>query len=124
MSLATATTWLFNSVISLTWPAMVQAWTAQGAFSWYAAWNIIGFVLVLLFLPETKEKTLEELDAVFDVPIRSLVRYGVAQFFYFWGHYILRRDIAPPKAPSAAHAVEYSEHQFGKEKTHDGTNRV
>ncbi|XXG97018.1 [Pyruvate dehydrogenase (acetyl-transferring)] kinase isozyme 2 [Hypoxylon texense] len=124
MSLATATTWLFNSVISLTWPAMVQAWTAQGAFSWYAAWNIIGFVLVLLFLPETKEKTLEELDAVFDVPLRSLVKYGIAQFFYFWGHYILRRDIAPPKVPSATGAVEYSEHQFGKEKTHDGTNRV
>ncbi|KAI1781165.1 hypothetical protein F4818DRAFT_31150 [Hypoxylon cercidicola] len=124
MSLATATTWLFNSVISLTWPAMVQAWTAQGAFSWYAAWNMAGFVLVLLFLPETKEKTLEELDAVFDVPLRSLVRYGIAQFFYFWGHYVLRRDIAPPKVPSAADEVAYSEHQFSKEQTHDGANRV
>ncbi|KAI1373760.1 hypothetical protein F4677DRAFT_188462 [Hypoxylon crocopeplum] len=124
MSLATATTWLFNSVISLTWPAMVQAWTAQGAFSWYATWNIAGFVLVLLFLPETKEKTLEELDAVFNVPLRSLVRYGVAQFFYFWGHYILRRDIAPPKVPSATTEVDYTEHQFSKEKDHDATARV
>ncbi|KAI0181331.1 hypothetical protein GGR52DRAFT_567562 [Hypoxylon sp. FL1284] len=124
MSLATATTWLFNAVISLTWPAMVQAWTAQGAFSWYAAWNVVGFVLVLLFLPETKEKTLEELDAVFNVPIHSLMRYGVAQFFYFWGHYILRRDIEPPKVPSASDTIEYTEHQFSKEKTHNGTDRV
>ncbi|KAI1766560.1 hypothetical protein GGR53DRAFT_200578 [Hypoxylon sp. FL1150] len=126
MSLATATTWLFNSVISLTWPAMVQAWTAQGAFSWYAAWNIIGFILVLLFLPETKEKTLEELDAVFNVPLRSLVRYGIAEFFYFWGHYILRRDIAPPKVPSAVdpESLKYHEHQYSKEKAHDATNRV
>lgn len=54
MSLATATTWFFNSVLSLTWPALVQSWTSQGAFSWYAAWNIVGWVLVLLFLPETK----------------------------------------------------------------------
>ncbi|KAL7623879.1 hypothetical protein AAE478_005435 [Parahypoxylon ruwenzoriense] len=124
MSLATATTWFFNSVISLTWPALLQAWTPQGAFSWYAAWNIIGFILVLLFLPETKERTLEELDAVFDVPLRSIMRYGVEQFFFFWGHYILRRDIAPPKAPVAREALEYAQEHFSKEKAYDATARV
>ncbi|KAI1471190.1 uncharacterized protein F4812DRAFT_467375 [Daldinia caldariorum] len=124
MSLATATTWFFNSVISLTWPAMTQAWTPQGAFSWYAAWNVIGFFLVLFFLPETKEKTLEELDAVFNVPIRSLVRYGADQFIYFWAHYIFRRDVAPPKVPSATADIEYTRERFSQEKTHDATSRV
>ncbi|KAI8960524.1 hypothetical protein F5Y11DRAFT_266191 [Daldinia sp. FL1419] len=124
MSLATATTWLFNSVISLTWPALTQAWTPQGAFSWYAAWNIVGFFLVLFFLPETKEKTLEELDAVFNVPLRSLVRYGADQFLYFWGHYIFRRNIAPPKVPSATETIEYSREQFSQEKAYDATARV
>ncbi|KAI1418104.1 hypothetical protein F5Y13DRAFT_150557 [Hypoxylon sp. FL1857] len=124
MSLATATTWLFNSVISLTWPALTLAWTNQGAFSWYAAWNIVGFFLVLFFVPETKEKTLEELDAVFNVPLRKFMRYGLAQYFYFWSHYILRRDIAPPKVPHATDEVEYTEHQFSKEKEHDATARV
>ncbi|KAI0142371.1 hypothetical protein F4776DRAFT_503005 [Hypoxylon sp. NC0597] len=124
MSLATATTWLFNSVISLTWPALTQAWTNQGAFSWYAAWNIVGFFLVLFFVPETKEKTLEELDAVFSVPLRRFMRYGLAQFFYFWGHYVLRRDMAAPKVPHVTDEVEYTEHQFSKEKTHDATARV
>ncbi|KAI1083936.1 hypothetical protein F5B20DRAFT_359587 [Whalleya microplaca] len=124
MSLATATTWLFNAVISLTWPAIVQAWTATGGFSWYAGWNLIGFVLVLLFLPETKEKTLEELDAVFNVPLSSIVRYGVAQFFYFWNRYIFRRDVQPPKVPSAGDAIRYTEQQFSEEKTHDATARV
>ncbi|KAI1107365.1 hypothetical protein F4804DRAFT_198031 [Jackrogersella minutella] len=124
MSLATATTWLFNSVISLTWPAMVQAWTPQGAFSWYAAWNVAGFFLVLFFVPETKEKTLEELDAVFSVPLRRFMRYGLAQFFYFWGHYILRRDIPAPKVPTMAEEVKYTKHQFSEEKSHDATARV
>ncbi|KAI1863971.1 uncharacterized protein JN550_009250 [Neoarthrinium moseri] len=124
MSLATATTWFFNAVLSITWPSLVQAWTSQGAFSWYAAWNLVGWVLVLLFVPETKEKTLEELDAVFNVPSRSLMAYGMKQVFYFWGHYILRRDIAPPKVPSARDTVEYTEKQFSKEKHHDPSARV
>ncbi|RYP28009.1 hypothetical protein DL767_007409 [Monosporascus sp. MG133] len=33
ISLATATTWFFNAIISLTWPSLVAAWTEQGAFS-------------------------------------------------------------------------------------------
>ncbi|KAI1428825.1 hypothetical protein F5Y12DRAFT_799896 [Xylaria sp. FL1777] len=124
MSLATATTWFFNAVVSITWPALVQAWTNAGAFAWYAGWNIVGWVLVLLFLPETKEKTLEELDAVFDVPLRSIMRYGIAQAGYFWGHIILRRDMNPPTVPTSANTIEYTKEQFTKEKHHDPTARV
>lgn len=46
MSLATATTWFFNFILSVTWPSLLQAFKPQGAFSWYAAWNIVGFFLV------------------------------------------------------------------------------
>ncbi|RYP68019.1 hypothetical protein DL771_006942 [Monosporascus sp. 5C6A] len=42
-------------------------------------WNLVGFVAVLLLLPETKEKTLEELGAVSDVPVAPVVRQGVAE---------------------------------------------
>ncbi|KAH8161293.1 hypothetical protein CIB48_g6957 [Xylaria polymorpha] len=124
MSLATATTWFFNAVVSITWPALVQSWSNAGAFSWYAAWNLVGWVAVLLFLPETKEKTLEELDAVFDVPLHSIMHYGVAQAGYFWGHIILRRDMQPPKVPTSANTLEYTKAQFTKEKHHDATARV
>ncbi|KAI1447550.1 hypothetical protein F5Y02DRAFT_30851 [Annulohypoxylon stygium] len=124
MSLATATTWFFNSVISLTWPALTLAWTPQGAFSWYAAWNIAGFFLVLFFVPETKEKTLEELDAVFNVPLRRFMRYGLSQFFYFFNRYIFFRDVQAPKVPTMTEEVEYTEHQFSGEKSHDATARV
>lgn len=47
MSLATATTWFFNAVVSITWPSMIVAFTPQGGFSWYAAWNLIGWWGVL-----------------------------------------------------------------------------
>lgn len=95
MSLATATTWFFNFILSLTWPSLVAAFKPQGAFGWYAAWNVIGFFLVLFFVPETKEKTLEELDQVFEVPTRVHAAYGARQFKYFFDRYIFRRDVPP-----------------------------
>ncbi|KAK4252026.1 hypothetical protein C7999DRAFT_10387 [Corynascus novoguineensis] len=99
MSLATATTWLFNFILALTWPSMLNAFTPQGGFSWYAGWNIIGFFLVLFFVPETKEKTLEELDGVFDVPLRRQAAYGVRQAVYFWRRYIFRQSVDKPTLP-------------------------
>lgn len=95
MSLATATTWFFNMVLSITWPALVEAFTPQGAFSWYAGWNLVGWFLVLLFLPETKGKTLEELDQVFGVSSRDHAIYGLRQVPWFFRRYILRQKIEP-----------------------------
>lgn len=53
MSFATATCWGFNFILSLTWPALVDAFTPTGAFCWYAAWNLFGWVYCYFFLPET-----------------------------------------------------------------------
>lgn len=75
MSFATATTWFFNFVISITFPRLLGAFAPQGAFGWYAGWNVIGFVLILLFVPETKALSLEELDQVFSVPTRTHAAY-------------------------------------------------
>ncbi|CAI4214496.1 unnamed protein product [Parascedosporium putredinis] len=83
MSVATATTWFFNFVLAVTWPSLQAAFTNVGAFTWYAAWNVVGFFLVLFFVPETKGLTLEELDAVFDVPLRDMVQYGKDQARYW-----------------------------------------
>lgn len=53
MSFATATCWGFNFILSLTWPALVEAFTPTGAFCWYAGWNLFGWVYCYFFLPET-----------------------------------------------------------------------
>ncbi|GJC82591.1 putative metabolite transport protein YwtG [Colletotrichum liriopes] len=123
MSLATATTWFFNFVLAVTWPSLQEAFTPTGAFGWYAGWNVVGFFLVLFFLPETKEKTLEELDAVFSVPLRRFARYGLAQFVFFWKRYVFRQDVAPPAVPVAGE-VAYHREQFAQEKEHSPTARV
>ncbi|KAM0309885.1 hypothetical protein ACHAO8_008640 [Botrytis cinerea] len=97
MSLATATTWFFNFVLAITWPSMLRAFKAQGAFSFYAGFNIVGFFLTLLFVPETKNKTLEELDQVFNVPTRKHAAYGWSQFTYPIRRHVLRMDVERPK---------------------------
>jgi hypothetical protein len=75
MSLATATTWSFNFVVSLTFPSLVNSFTNTGAFAWYAGWCALLFVLILFFLPESKGFTLEELDQVFSVPTGVHAKY-------------------------------------------------
>ncbi|CAN8100368.1 unnamed protein product [Discula destructiva] len=75
MSFATAVCWGWNFILALTWPPLVEAFTEQGAFSWYAAWNLFGFVFTWFCLPETKERPLEELDAVFTVRTRDHALY-------------------------------------------------
>lgn len=46
-------------------------------------------------MPETKGKTLEELDQVFSVPTRFHVQYGLRQIPYFFKRYLLRKDVRP-----------------------------
>ncbi|KAI5813056.1 hypothetical protein BZA77DRAFT_285381 [Pyronema omphalodes] len=97
MSLATATTWGFNWLLAVTWFSLEKNFTSQGAFAFYAAWNIFGFFATLFCLPETKGKTLEELDAVFSVSSKAHARYGAAQIPYFFKRYFLFQDVQPPK---------------------------
>jgi len=93
MSWATAVCWGFNGVLAITFPSLNAAFTPSGAFYYYAAWNLVGWFLVLLFLPETKQLSLEELDAVFSVPTRRQAAWGLKQPGYWVGKYILRKDI-------------------------------
>ncbi|WEW57043.1 hypothetical protein PRK78_002502 [Emydomyces testavorans] len=89
MALATSTTWFFNWMLAITWPSLLRAFSPQGAFGWYAGWNIIGFVLILLFLPETKGKTLEELDQVFSVPTHLHAKWALKHIISVVRRYLL-----------------------------------
>lgn len=46
------------------------------------------------FVPETKGRTLEELDKVFEVTSREHALYGIEQALYFIKRFILRRESA------------------------------
>lgn len=115
-SCGTATTWLFNFIVALTFPRLLTAFTPQGAFGWYAGWNIVGFFMVLFFLPETKALTLEELDSVFSVPTEKHAKYQWREFVLFLKRNILRKKDArqPPLYELAQGKAKVSNGQ-GKE---------
>ncbi|KDQ05862.1 hypothetical protein BOTBODRAFT_39916 [Botryobasidium botryosum FD-172 SS1] len=93
MSFATATCWFFNFVVSITFPRLLNAFKPQGAFGWYAGWNVIGFFLILFFVPETKALSLEELDQVFSVSTRTHAAYQGRAVPLWIKRHILRREV-------------------------------
>ncbi|KAM0266944.1 hypothetical protein ACHAPA_006330 [Fusarium lateritium] len=95
MASSTAITWGFNFIISFTWPALRRSFGDTGAFSWYGAWNIFGWVFCYFLLPETKNLTLEELDNVFSVSNREHAAYYMRKLPWYLKKYILRKDVSP-----------------------------
>ncbi|KIX97132.1 uncharacterized protein Z520_07246 [Fonsecaea multimorphosa CBS 102226] len=95
MSFATATTWCFNFILSFSWPHLLTAFKPQGAFGWYGAWCLILWCLILLFVPETKALTLEELDQVFSVSTRKHMSYQMKNAVWHFRVWILRQKLEP-----------------------------
>lgn len=84
MALAVSTTNFWAAVLSLTFPRLETALGTQGAFILYAFLNLVAFVLVFLFVPETRQKGLDELDDVSIIPTRTLARYQVEEYLPWW----------------------------------------
>ena len=100
MSWAVATNNFWATVVSMTFPRQLIAFGPTGAFGFYAAMNFLAFIMIFLWLPETKQKSLEgqlsspsqtapltnmnarlthilELDYVFGVPTTRHMNYQV-----------------------------------------------
>jgi MFS family permease len=96
MSWAVATNNFWASVLSLTFPRMLLAFKPQGAFGFYAGLNLVALLMIFLWLPETKQRTLEEMDYIFAVPMRTHMKFQAGKMFPWWfKRYILRRKGVP-----------------------------
>ena len=62
MSLAVLALWTACTILTFTFPYLNRAFGAHGTFWLYAAICALGFVFVWCRLPETKDKTLEQLE--------------------------------------------------------------
>ncbi|ODV67454.1 hypothetical protein HYPBUDRAFT_108363 [Hyphopichia burtonii NRRL Y-1933] len=105
MGFATATCWFFNFILAFTWPRLVNAFTPTGAFCWYAGWNVVGFFLVLWFLPETKGLTLEELDEVFSIPTMTHAKWQTKEFILDIRRVVFKQDVIPQEPLYSSHRM-------------------
>ena len=62
---ATATYWTCNLVISMTFLPLTEWITRYGAFWLYGGISVFGWLFFFVYLPETKTKSLEELQHLF-----------------------------------------------------------
>ncbi|KAF1363524.1 D-xylose-proton symporter [Lizonia empirigonia] len=119
MSWAVATNNFWAAVLSLTLPRMLKVMKPQGVFGFYAGLNIVALIMIFLWMPETKQRTLEELDYIFAVPTRTHMKYQVGKNLPWWFKtYVLqRKGLAKPQlyklgglpqAPSVTAQIKYA----------------
>jgi len=98
MAWAVATCLFWAAVLSMTFPRMLHAMTPTGAFGFYAGLNVIAFCLIYLFVPETAQYTLEELDAVFNVPHAKFISHQNTKTLPYWfkTSILRKKDVVRP----------------------------
>jgi hypothetical protein len=89
MTTSTALLFLASFVVTYNFSAMQEAMTRTGlTLGFYGGIAVVGWVYQLLFMPETKDKTLEEIDLLFQRStsetvaenVKNLTR-GLGDFF-------------------------------------------
>ncbi|KAF2023355.1 hypothetical protein EK21DRAFT_105367 [Setomelanomma holmii] len=119
ISWAVATNNFWAAVISLTLPRMLKVFKPQGVFGFYAGLNVLALVMIFLWVPETKQRTLEELDYIFAVPTRRHMSYQVKENLPWWFKTYILRDKGLskpvlyqlgnlPKSPSVTAQISYA----------------
>ena len=110
MSMATATLWLFNFLLAVTFPSFQVAFTDSGAFGYYAAWCFVGWFMILFLVYETKDLTLEQLDARFSIPTRTHALWALKDMNWVIRYYLLcQRGAVRP----VSSVLEDSQTEFG-----------
>ncbi|OJJ78243.1 hypothetical protein ASPBRDRAFT_112982 [Aspergillus brasiliensis CBS 101740] len=64
MSITTSATWMCNFIIGLVTPDMLDSIT-WGTYIFFAAFCLLAFGFTFFFIPETRGKTLEDMDLIF-----------------------------------------------------------
>lgn len=64
IAITTSTTWMCNFIIGLVTPDMLET-IKWGTYIFFAAFALIAFIFTYFFIPETKGKSLEDMDEIF-----------------------------------------------------------
>jgi hypothetical protein len=73
-----------SSALGLTFPSLLAKVTPTGAFCLYAGLNMLSFTVIFFVVPETKQRTLEELNVVFSVSTTRHASYQTKVWLPYW----------------------------------------
>ncbi|KXJ86498.1 and other transporter-domain-containing protein [Microdochium bolleyi] len=80
MTVSETLLFLFSFIIVYNFDAMQKAFTKTGLMlGFFGGIAFVGWFYQLFFMPETKEKTLEEIDAIFERPTKEIVKENVRE---------------------------------------------
>jgi len=84
MGFAVATCLFWAAILGITFPFILDRLHSVGAFGLYAGFNVVAFFMIFFWVPETKQRTLEELDYVFAVPTYKFGQYQATKAAPWW----------------------------------------
>lgn len=94
---------LASFIVTYNFSAMQEAMTRTGlTLGFYGGIAVVGWFYQLLFMPETKDKTLEEIDLLFEKPTREIVALNVKNVSQSMANFFAGRW---GKASQAEHAA-------------------
>ncbi|KAK0638247.1 putative polyol transporter 2 [Lasiodiplodia hormozganensis] len=94
MSWAVATNLFWAGILNTVFPKLTDALSNTGALGLFAGLNVVAFVMIFLWVPETKQRTLEELDSIFKESTRHHMHYQITVTLpWLWKRYVLRQDV-------------------------------
>jgi len=86
MTICSALLYLWAFTVTYNFNRMKVAMTYTGlTIGFYGGIAFLGFFYQVLFMPETKGKTLEEIDEIFEKPSRQLIKENLSGLKRFWG---------------------------------------
>jgi hypothetical protein len=100
MAVSVAINLLGAGILVLVFPMLMHQIGTTGSLCMFAGLNVVAFVLVYLFVPETRRRTLEELQFTFDLRTRWHVSYRAhyirRHFLDNWWKYLTRQHVKAP----------------------------
>ncbi|KAI1458215.1 hypothetical protein F4805DRAFT_151026 [Annulohypoxylon moriforme] len=88
---------LFAGLIQMFFPRIYAGLDDKGSLGLFAGLNFVAFVLVFLFVEETKRRSLEDLDLIFAVRKRDFVNHQVTKYLpWFFRRYVMGREDPKP----------------------------
>ena len=94
MGLAVAVNLFFAGVLTVVFPRLDTALGDTGTLGLFAGFNVLAFIMIFLWVPETANRTLEELSQIFAVPTTKHMAYQFNTFVpWIYRSWIRRQDI-------------------------------